>query len=222
MTRNKTNETVPSLVISTGIFRGMRLATPAGDKTRPTSSKARAAAMNAVQSRLPGAAFCDLFAGSGAVGIEALSRGAAECTFAESAPAALVALRRNLTECERRSLAQKQQPPAIRILAQDIQRLLAETIGPENAAINHRNHPQFDIIWADPPYALASSFLPELLLFADATLGDDGILMVETGNAVERGVPSGAATLRFKSEKKYGGTFITSWEKKSDRSEGQD
>lgn len=199
----------------------MRLATPAGDKTRPTSSKARAAAMNAVQNRLPGAAFCDLFAGSGAVGIEALSRGAAECTFAESAPAALAALRRNLTECERRSLAQRQQPPGILVLAQDIRKLLAETIGMANAAINNRNHKQFDIIWADPPYAQASAYLPELLLFADASLEDDGILMIETGNAVEHGVPTGAASLRFKTEKKYGGTFITSWEKKRAPSEGQ-
>ncbi|NBQ53732.1 MAG: hypothetical protein EBU49_09155 [Proteobacteria bacterium] len=222
MTRNKTHETTRSPIISTGIFKGMRLATPAGDKTRPTSSKARAAAMNAVQSRLIGAAFCDLFAGSGAVGIEALSRGAAECTFAESAPAALDALRRNVTECERRCLAQKQPPPVIRILAQDVQRLLTESIEKAQTVLNNWNQRAFDIIWADPPYALASSFLPELLIFADAVLEDDGILMVETGNAVEHGVPSGAATLRFKSEKKYGGTFITSWEKKNDHSEGQD
>ena len=222
MTKNKTQESAPAPIISTGIFRGMRLATPAGDKTRPTSSKARAAAMNAVQGRLPGAAFCDLFAGSGAIGIEALSRGAAECTFAESAPAALIALRRNLTECERRSLAQKQEPPSSRILAQDIQKWLAERINLASSDINHRNHQQFDIIWADPPYALAPRFLPELLVFADAALMDGGILMIETGSAVEHEVPSGASTLRFKTEKKYGGTFITSWEKKGDPSEGQD
>ena len=177
--------------------------------------------MNAVQSRLSGATFCDLFAGSGAVGIEALSRGAGECTFAESAPAALVALRRNVTECERRCLAQKEPLPVIRILAQDIQRLLAEPIDKTQSPLNAWIKRRFNIIWADPPYALASNFLPELLLFADAALEDDGILMLESGGSVDRGIPSGAASLRFKTEKKYGGTFITSWEKKSDHPEGQ-
>ena len=216
MTRNKTPSAGPTPVISSGIFRGMKLATPIGDKTRPTSSKARAAALNSVQGWLEGANFCDLFAGSGAVGIEALSRGACECTFAESAPAALVALRRNLAECERRSLAQTQTPPVIRLIVKDIREYLAELQGLANAASIPRNDRRFDIIWADPPYALAAGLLPDLLAFADTHLADGGVLLFETGGPVDRGAVTALNSLSFRSEKKYGGTYITSWQKTSD------
>jgi len=81
-----------------GSAKGRVLATPTGDKTRPTSNRAREATMSALISldALDGATIVDLFAGSGALGIESLSRGAAHATFVESDRAALVALRANL------------------------------------------------------------------------------------------------------------------------------
>ena len=81
-----------------GDLRGRRLVTPAGATTRPTSDKVRQATFNALESAgdLEGALVLDLFAGSGALGIEALSRGAARATFVERDRGALEALRANL------------------------------------------------------------------------------------------------------------------------------
>ena len=82
--------------IIAGTYRSRVLAAPAGIATRPTSDRLRETLFNVLAPRIAGARFLDLYAGSGAVGIEALSRGAAQVTFVERAPAALKALRQNL------------------------------------------------------------------------------------------------------------------------------
>ena len=83
-----------------GSFRSRPLAAPAGLETRPTTDRLRETLFNVLTNpaldRVAGAAFLDLYAGSGAVGIEALSRGAAHVVFVEQAPPALAVLRRNL------------------------------------------------------------------------------------------------------------------------------
>jgi 16S rRNA (guanine966-N2)-methyltransferase len=81
-----------------GEFRGRRLAAPAGGGTRPTTDKVREAMFNALASLdvIDGARVVDLYAGSGALGIEALSRGAAHCTFVERDKAALAAIDENI------------------------------------------------------------------------------------------------------------------------------
>jgi 16S rRNA G966 N2-methylase RsmD len=82
--------------IIAGQYRSRTLEAPAGLGTRPTSDRLRETLFNVLAPRIEGAAFLDLYAGSGAVGIEALSRGAASVTFVERAPAALAVLRANL------------------------------------------------------------------------------------------------------------------------------
>jgi len=82
--------------IIAGQFRSRTLQAPAGLGTRPTSDRLRETLFNVLAPRIQGAAFLDLYAGSGAVGIEALSRGAASVAFVERAPAALAMLRANL------------------------------------------------------------------------------------------------------------------------------
>lgn len=85
--------------IIAGAWRGRPIAAPEGLATRPTSDRAREALFSMLQSRLgsfEGLAVADLFAGTGALGLEALSRGAAHCTFVETDPAALAALKRNV------------------------------------------------------------------------------------------------------------------------------
>ena len=82
--------------IIAGQFRSRTLAAPAVLATRPTSDRLRETLFNVLAPRIEGAVFLDLYAGSGAVGIEALSRGAASVTFVERAPAALALLRANL------------------------------------------------------------------------------------------------------------------------------
>lgn len=80
-----------------GQFRSRPLAAPKGRDTRPTSDRLRETLFNVLAPRIPGSVFVDLYAGSGAVGIEALSRGAAEAIFVENAEPALRAIRANLS-----------------------------------------------------------------------------------------------------------------------------
>ena len=79
-----------------GTYRSRLLIAPRGTGTRPTSDRLRETLFSILAPRLPGSRFADLYAGTGAVGIEAISRGAAHVSFAEKAPAALAALRSNL------------------------------------------------------------------------------------------------------------------------------
>lgn len=82
--------------IVAGRWGGRRIQAPPGKGVRPTTDRVREAWMSVLAPELPGARVMDLFAGSGALGVEALSRGAAHCTFVERSPAALRALRANL------------------------------------------------------------------------------------------------------------------------------
>src|SRR5580658_10019995 len=82
--------------IIAGTFRSRTLAAPPGQATRPTSDRLRETLFNVLAPRIEGAFFLDLYAGSGAVGIEALSRGAARAVFVERAVPAMAALRANL------------------------------------------------------------------------------------------------------------------------------
>jgi 16S rRNA (guanine966-N2)-methyltransferase len=81
--------------IIAGRWKGRSIHAPAGDRVRPTGDRAREAWMSIVSTRLPGARVLDLFAGSGALGLEALSRGAATADFVEIDPASLRAIREN-------------------------------------------------------------------------------------------------------------------------------
>ena len=79
-----------------GTARGMRLAAPAGLRVRPTSDRVRESLFNIIAPRIEGARFLDLFAGTGANGIEALSRGAAFCSFVDQDARSLAVVRGNL------------------------------------------------------------------------------------------------------------------------------
>src|ERR1700689_3489126 len=84
------------MCIIAGRYRSRPLQAPAGLATRPSSDRLRETLFNVLAPRIQGAAFLDLYAGSGAVGIEALSRGAASVVFVERAPKAISVLRENL------------------------------------------------------------------------------------------------------------------------------
>src|ERR1700759_607042 len=86
-----------------GTYRSRPLTAPRGMATRPTSDRLRETLFNVLAPRIEGARFADLYAGTGAVGIEALSRGAAHVTFVENSAAAIAALRANLTALKIRS-----------------------------------------------------------------------------------------------------------------------
>jgi 16S rRNA (guanine966-N2)-methyltransferase len=163
--------------IIAGTWRGRRLDAPPGIATRPTADRAREGLFSMLASRLgsfEGLQVADLFAGTGALGLEALSRGAAHCTFVERDRAALDALRRNIG----------------RLGAGDRAEIRAQ--GVEHAAL-----PPCDLIVMDPPYGagLAQAALDR----AEAWLAPGGWLSVEVhGEALE--TPPGlsaAARRRF-------------------------
>src|SRR5881392_796168 len=118
-----------------GEYGGRRLQTPAGLDTRPTSDRVREALFSILGERVADARVLDLFAGSGALGLEALSRGAAEATFVDSAPAAIRALRENLAALA--AEAELRREDALRFL---------------DGAARARRH--YDLVFLDPPYRL--------------------------------------------------------------------
>ncbi|MEX2528438.1 MAG: 16S rRNA (guanine(966)-N(2))-methyltransferase RsmD [Gemmatimonadota bacterium] len=120
--------------IVAGEWGGRRIRTPAGDATRPTTDRVREAWMSILAPRLSGARVLDLFAGSGALGLEALSRGAAEAVFVEKNPRALGVLRDNI--------AQLAAGPRARVVPGDVRAFLDHL---EPTA-------HFHIALADPPY----------------------------------------------------------------------
>ena len=124
-----------ALRVIAGSARNRVLAAPEGRETRPTGERVREAFFSMVQTRLPGSLFADLFAGSGAMGIEALSRGAAHAVFVDNAPKALRVLRDNLKTAGLASLA-------------DVHHLDA----PADLSRLHRPGEGYDIVFADPPY----------------------------------------------------------------------
>jgi len=124
--------------------------------------------MNSLQTKIPGARVLDVFAGSGAVGIEALSRGAALACFVESGAEAIRALRINLSEVERRSKS-LQSAPTIRIFPMTAAK-----------ALGQQSDCSFDILWLDPPYAILTQQWPLLLDDLTRIAAEDALLVVES------------------------------------------
>jgi 16S rRNA (guanine966-N2)-methyltransferase len=163
-----------------GTARGRPLVAPPGDRTRPTSDRVREAVFNALWSRgaLDGARAVDLFAGSGALGIEALSRGAAHVTFVDSDRAARRAIERNLATCGVADRAT--------VVATPVERWLA------GLAVGMR----FDLAFCDPPYTYDGW---DALLAALPA----GLVIVESDRPLP--LPAGWDLAR---EARYGGTWV--------------
>lgn len=144
-----------------GTYRSRRLAAPRGLATRPTSDRLRETLFNVLAPRIDGAVFVDLYAGSGAVGIEALSRGARLVRFVDKASSAVAAIRGNLTALEIRS--------GFEVEAMSV----ASALGRFSLA---------SIIFLDPPYEAASEYERTLSVIgegADSLLTSDGIVIAE-------------------------------------------
>jgi 16S rRNA (guanine(966)-N(2))-methyltransferase RsmD len=169
-----------------GRYGGRRLRAPSGAATRPTSDRVREAVFS-VLGRVDDAIVLDLFAGSGALGIEALSRGAASATFVERAPAAVTALRANLDALEIG-------PPAARVLVVDARAALR---------VAARRGDTYDLVFVDPPYARAAAFSRPLGEALPAVLGDSARVVFETDHRapLDVGLPLAA-------ERRYGDTLI--------------
>jgi 16S rRNA (guanine(966)-N(2))-methyltransferase RsmD len=148
-----------------GSYRRRPLTAPRGMATRPTSDRLRETLFNILAPHVEGARFADLYAGTGAVGIEALSRGAAHVTFVESAAPAIAALRSNLAGLGIREGFQTEQrsvPLALRNLA--------------------RRDPRFTLVYLDPPWEDTAAYAESLTLLAEsstALLAPEAIVIAE-------------------------------------------
>jgi 16S rRNA (guanine966-N2)-methyltransferase len=167
-----------------GRYGGRRLQAPPGEATRPTADRVREALFSVLGDRVHEARVLDLFAGSGALGIEALSRGAAEVTFVDSAPAAIRAVRANL----------KALGASAEVRRADARRFL----GSASAASR-----QYDLIFLDPPYRLAGRLGSELTAALPAVLAPGAAVVAES----DRRVPL-ELDLPILDERRYGDTLI--------------
>jgi 16S rRNA (guanine966-N2)-methyltransferase len=153
---------------------GRRLAVPPGRDTRPTSDRAREglfATVSSILGPLAGARVLDLYAGSGAVGLEALSRGAAQVLLVESGARAARVIRQNIDVLGL---------PGATVIADRVERMLAR--GPGQAQGG-----RYDVVFADPPYAMADEEVTRMLaLLADGEWLAPGALVI-----VERATRSG-------------------------------
>ena len=148
--------------IASGKFRGMEIETPRGTKTRPTGGRLKKSLFDILAPRLPGARVLDLFAGAGALGLEALSRGAVHVTFVERSRAAADTVRKNLERLglgEEAELLRREVVSAIGFLAEQEQ--------------------TFDIILLDPPYQsdLHASLLQRI--GAASLVSHEGLVILE-------------------------------------------
>lgn len=174
--------------IVAGAARGRRLVVPAGDATRPTSDRAREGLFSSLAATLgafAGIRVLDLYAGSGALGLEALSRGVAHVTFVESGQPALKAIRANLGTVGVAGGV---------VVADRVERFLA---GPVPVS-------PFDVVLADPPYAVSESDLQAVL----ALLAQRGWLVAGGLVVVERSSRGGALSwpdgIEADRERRYG------------------
>ena len=174
--------------IIAGERRGHTIFAPRGRETRPTSDRVRENVFNIVAPWVEGARVLDLYAGSGAMGLEALSRGAASALFVESDPDALRVIERNL---------EKLHLTGARVLRLDSSTALAQ----ESAAGR-----KYDLVLADPPYDMTN--YDSLSRYLPGVLADDGLLVFETAAKIEPTV----AGLSVRTTRKYGSTRVTVFE----------
>ena len=170
-----------SLRIVAGEWGGRRLAVPRGRDTRPTSDRVREALFS-ILGDLAGAHVLDLFAGSGALGLEALSRGAARATLVERAPAALRVLRDNVADIG----------ATAEVVAADARAYLR---------VARAQGAQYDLVFLDPPYNAAAALGRELELQPVLAAGARVVAESDRRSPLELGLP-------VTDERRYGDTLI--------------
>jgi 16S rRNA (guanine966-N2)-methyltransferase len=174
--------------IVAGSRKGHTIHAPKGVDTRPTSDRVRESAFMLI-GPVDGASVLDLFAGSGAMGMEALSRGAERAVFVENDRDAVRAIGRNLDKLRLRGA----------ILRTDAVRALAS-----EAAAGRR----YDLVLVDPPYAMFADLQPQLARYVPAVLAAHGLAVVETDARTQPELPP----LVPRTSRRYGSARITLFE----------
>lgn len=171
--------------VITGSAKGKRLVTPEGrDVTRPTGEKVKEGIFSSIQFLIEGADVLDLFAGSGQLGIEALSRGARSCVFVDSAKVAQKCITDNLKNCGFTDIAKLKTGDALMYLSSAFER--------------------FDIAFLDPPYAAEQ--LPVVLPALSKVMRPGGVVLCETAKNID--LPEEIGKLVKAKEYRYGSTKV--------------
>ena len=167
-----------------GTYGGRRLQTPPGTDTRPTADRIREALFSILGGRVEGARVLDLFAGSGALGIEALSRGAAEATLVDNGAAAVRAIGANLEALGADAV----------VVRAEARRYLGGA---------SRSGRQYDLVFLDPPYRLAASLGGDLSAALPAVLAPGATVVAESDRRSPLDID-----LPLEDERRYGDTLI--------------
>jgi len=170
--------------IIAGSRKGHRISAPRGRDTRPTSDRVRENVFN-ILGGVEEADVLDLFAGSGAMGLEALSRGAARAVFVERDADAVRTIERNLDKLRL----------SARVLRQDALTALAAEAGAGR---------KYDLVLVDPPYDVYSELEARLARYLPAVVADDGVVVVETDARIRPQLP-----LEERTSRTYGAARIT-------------
>ncbi|MCC6223406.1 MAG: 16S rRNA (guanine(966)-N(2))-methyltransferase RsmD [Thermoleophilia bacterium] len=174
--------------IIAGSRKGARIFAPKGRETRPTSDRVREAAFNLI-GPLGGARVLDLYAGSGALGLEALSRGALRVTFVESDRDAVRAIERNL---DRLGLGGAE---------------IARADAPRRVAADAAAGRRYDLVLIDPPYGMLETALANLSPHLPAVVAEGGLVVVESDARAAPVLP-----LPVRTSRRYGSTRLTVFE----------
>jgi 16S rRNA (guanine966-N2)-methyltransferase len=178
--------------IIAGALKGRSLQAPPGEAVRPTADRAREALFSILQ-RWPQGPFLDLFAGTGAVALEAWSRGYGPVACVEREPEALACIRRNARGAE------------LRLLAKDVLRLAADAFPPQA------------VVFADPPYEAGARAWAALAPRIPAWLRPDGVLVWEAGQGLD---PAPAEGLEAMEQRRYGAAVFHIYRLESSRCTG--
>lgn len=180
-----------TLRIIAGKFKGRPLKTPKTTSTRPTQGMLREAIFNICQNKIEGAQFLDIYAGSGAMAFEALSRGASHVTLIEKNRVAIDCIREN-----------------IKTLGVNLQ---VDLIASDAAAAINQLKTKFDIIYIDPPYETSLGPFMERLLKAQI-LKEDAVLFIEERNTKTK--PLEFPSLILKDSRRFGTALLHQYHKK--------
>ena len=175
--------------VITGSARGMALKAPKGMDTRPTMDQVKEGIFSAIQFEVEGRRVLDLFAGSGQMGIEALSRGAASCVFVDQDRTAHQVVRDNL----RAAKLEKQ----------------ARVIQSEALTYLHRCRDSYDLVFVDPPYACG--LYGEILATLEPCVAAGGLVTVESDR--DEPLPPQVGQLQQQKRRRYGKITITTYQK---------
>lgn len=185
--------------ITGGVFKGRRLFSPKGMKVRPTSDMVRQALFNILGHNYiqdwHSVKVLDLFAGTGALGLEALSRGASSVLFVESSPASIAALKRNVQSLGVSGRAEI---------------LKAGIDYPSNRLLKALETRAFDLIFSDPPYSTGLSIKSLALVAETGCLEEKGVVVIEERKGVElpREAEGKSSFLRLADHRVYGQTEL--------------